>query len=87
MSMITDSENLLKAAATASGESLTAVRAKIDKNLRSAGAAVAEASRPVLDSAGKTAVATDDYVRGHAWTVVGVAIAVGVLIGVLTAKR
>jgi ElaB/YqjD/DUF883 family membrane-anchored ribosome-binding protein len=87
MSMITDSENLLKAAVTASGESLTAARAKIEKNLRSAGAVVADASQPVFDRTRKTAVAADDYVRGHAWTVVGVAVAVGVLIGFLSAKR
>ena len=84
--MITDSEDLLKAAATVSGEGLTAARAKFEERLKSAKVALAEASQPVFDKTRETAVVADDYLRGHAWSVVGVAIAAGVLIGFLTAR-
>jgi len=87
MSMLTDSGNLLKAAATASGESLTAARAKIEKNLRSAGTAVADASQPVFDKTRESAAVADDYIHANAWTAIGVAIAAGALIGFLVAKR
>jgi ElaB/YqjD/DUF883 family membrane-anchored ribosome-binding protein len=85
--MITDSEDLLRAAASVSGEGFTAARTKFEEKLRRAKSALADASQPVLERTRKTASAADDYVHGHAWTVVGVAIAAGVLIGLLTAKR
>jgi ElaB/YqjD/DUF883 family membrane-anchored ribosome-binding protein len=81
--MITDSEDLLKAAATVSGEGFAAARTKFEDKLRRAKATLADASQPVRESA----AATDNYVHGNPWTAVGVAIAAGVLIGFLAAKR
>ena len=85
--IITDSEDLLKAAATVSGEGFTAARTKFEEKLKSAKAALADASQPVFDKTRETAAVADDYVRGNAWTAIGVAIAAGVLIGFLTARR
>ena len=85
--MITDSEDLLKAAATVSGEGFTAARAKFEEKLRSAKATLADASQPLFDRTRETAAVADDYVHGNPWTVIGVAIAAGVLLGFLAAKR
>jgi ElaB/YqjD/DUF883 family membrane-anchored ribosome-binding protein len=85
--MITDSEDLLKAAATVSGEGFSAARSKFEEKLKRARTSLAEASQPVLDKASGAATATDAYVHRNAWTVVGVAVAAGLLIGFLTAKR
>jgi ElaB/YqjD/DUF883 family membrane-anchored ribosome-binding protein len=85
--MITDGEDLLRAAATVSGEGFTAARTKFAEKLKSAKATLAEASQPVFDRTRETAGVADDYVRRNAWSAVGVAIAVGVLIGFLAAKR
>jgi ElaB/YqjD/DUF883 family membrane-anchored ribosome-binding protein len=85
--LITDSEDLLKAAAAVSGESFTAARTKFEEKLRRAKATLADASQPVFDRTRETAVAADHYVHDNAWTVVGVAIAAGVLLGFLAAKR
>lgn len=85
--MITDSEDLLKAAATVSGEGFTAARTKFEEKLRSAKATLAEASQPMIDRTRQTAAVADDYVHGNPWTAIGVAIAAGVLIGFLAAKR
>ena len=85
--MITDSEDLLKAAATVSGEGFTAARTRFEDKLRHAKAALAEASQPVFDRTRETVSAADDYVHGNPWTFIGVAIAAGVLIGLLAAKR
>lgn len=85
--MITDSEDLLKAAATVSGEGFTAARMKFEEKVRSAKATLADASQPVFDRTRESAAAADDYVRGNAWTAVGVAIAAGVLLGFLAARR
>ena len=85
--MINDSEDLLKAAATVSGEGFAVARTKFEDKLRRAKATLADASQPVFDRTRETAAVADDYVRGNPWTAVGVAIAAGVLIGFLTAKR
>jgi ElaB/YqjD/DUF883 family membrane-anchored ribosome-binding protein len=85
--IITDSEDLLRAAATVSGEGFTAARTKFEEKLRRARAALADASQPVFDRTRETAGVADDYVRGNPWTAVGVAIAVGALLGFLAAKR
>jgi ElaB/YqjD/DUF883 family membrane-anchored ribosome-binding protein len=87
MSIIAEGESLLQAAATASGESLAAARRGLRRKVRHAGAALKEVSQPVIDGTRKGAAAADDLVRGHPWAVAGVAIALGVLIGVLAAKR
>ena len=85
--MITDSEDLLKAAAAVSGEGFTAARTKFEEKLRRAKATLADASQPMFDKTRETAAVANDYVHGNPWTAVGVAIATGVLIGFLVAKR
>lgn len=85
--MIADSEDLLKAAATVSGEGFTAARTKFEEKLNSAKSALADASQPAFDRTKETAALADDYVRANPWAAVGVAMAAGALIGFLTAKR
>lgn len=85
--MITDSEELLKAAATVSGEGFTAARVKFEDKLKRAKAALADATQPAFDKTRETAVIADDYVHGNPWTAIGVAMAVGALIGLLAARR
>lgn len=60
---------------------------EIEDKLRHAGNALADAAQPVIRKTRKTAAAADDYVHGNPWTVVGVAIAAGALLGFLAAKR
>lgn len=85
--MIADGEGLLKAAASVSSEGFSTARTNFEEKLRSAKATLAEASEPMFDRTRETAVLADHYVRGNAWTAVGIAIAAGVLIGILTARR
>ena len=72
--MITDSEDLLKAAASVSGEGFGAARSKFEERVKSAKAMLADASPP-------------EYIRGNPWAAVGIAVAAGLLIGLLAAKR
>ena len=85
--MISDSEELLKAAATVSSEGFTVARTKFEDKLRRAKTALADASQPMFDRTRETAAYADKYVHGNPWTAIGVAAAAGVLIGFLTAKR
>ena len=81
--IVSDGEDLLKAAANASGEGLTAARAKFSEKVVSAKARLAYLSQPVAEKARQA----DDYVHGSPWTAICVAAAAGMLIGFLAAKR
>ena len=85
--MITDGEDLLKAAATVSGEGFAAARTKFEEKLKHAKTALSDATQTVIDRTRETAAVADGYVRGNPWTAVGLAMTAGVLIGVLAAKR
>jgi len=81
--IVDDGEDLLKAAANASGEGFTAARAKFAETVVSAKAKLADVSQPALEKARQA----DEYVHGSPWTAIGVAAAFGLLIGYLVAKR
>lgn len=85
--MIADSEDLLKAAATMSGDGLAAARVKFEEKVSRAKTTLAEASQPMLDKTRETATAADGYVREHPWSAIGVAVAAGLLVGFLAARR
>lgn len=71
--MISDGEDLLKAAAGVSGEGFGAARAKFEERLKSAKAVLADAS--------------PDYIRSNPWTALGIAVAAGVVLALVIAKR
>ena len=81
--IVSDGEELLKAAANASGEGFTAARAKFSEKVVSAKARLADLSQPVVEKARQA----HDYVHGSPWSAVCVAAAAGMLIGFLAAKR
>jgi ElaB protein len=81
--IVSDGEELLKAAASASGEGFTAARAKFAERVSSARARLSDLSQPAFEKARLA----DDYVHGSPWTVIGVVAAAGILIGLLAAKR
>ena len=73
-SMISDSEDLLKAAASVSGEGFGAARSKFEERLKSAKATLADAPQ-------------SDYIRSNPWTAVGIAVAAGLVLGFIVGKR
>jgi len=85
--MIADSEDLLKAAATMSGDGLAAARAKFEAKVSRAKIALADASQPMFDKTRESAAAVNGYVHDNPWSAVGVAATAGLLMGILVAKR
>jgi ElaB/YqjD/DUF883 family membrane-anchored ribosome-binding protein len=85
--IVSDADDLLQATAKASGEGFTVARAKFAEQLRSAKTSLAQAEQQVVDRVKQAATATDDYVKDNPWTAVGMATAVGILIGFLFTKR
>jgi ElaB/YqjD/DUF883 family membrane-anchored ribosome-binding protein len=85
--VVTDAEALLKATANQGGEKFAEVRAKAEKSLKVAKAGLADAQAAVITKTKKAAKVTDAYVHDHPWQSVGTAAAIGVVIGLLIARR
>jgi ElaB/YqjD/DUF883 family membrane-anchored ribosome-binding protein len=85
--VITDGEDLLKAAAEVSGEGFAVARAKFEEKLGGARARLADASQAAAGTARETAAAADAYVHDSPWTAIGIAAAAGMLVGFLAARR
>ena len=81
--VISDAEALLRASAGQAGETVEAVRAKVQDSLDSA--------RIKLGSLGEEYAeqvrAVDDYIRGHPWQAVGIAALAGIALGLLVSRR
>ena len=74
--VIADAEELLRVTAGEAGPKVQEVRARAEESLRSA--------REHLQGAGKQ---LDSHVRENPWAAVGVAAGIGVIIGILMARK
>jgi ElaB/YqjD/DUF883 family membrane-anchored ribosome-binding protein len=84
---LADAEALVKATADMSGEGLAQLRTKARESVRLAKARLTEAQDVVVQTARGAAGTTDAYVRDSPWEAIGIAAGVGVLVGVLLARR
>lgn len=84
---LSDAEALVKATADLGGDTLGEARNRARESVRIAKARLAEAQDVVVQKARGAANATDAYVRDSPWEAIGVAAGVGVLVGVLLARR
>lgn len=85
--VIADAEELLRATAGQMGEKAVVARERIQESLRVAKDKMARAEEVVIDKTKAAARATDDYVHDHPWSAVGIAGAVGLVIGMLISRR
>src|SRR5213593_267688 len=65
--VIADAEELLKATTGATGERISAARARAEETLRAARQRLAGLDDAVVDQAKEAARAADEYVREHPW--------------------
>lgn len=85
--VLTDAEDLLKQAASSSGEKAVELREKAMVSLRRAKDAMQDAQSAVVEKGKAAAKATDDYVHDNPWKAVGIAAGVGFVLGLLIGKR
>jgi ElaB/YqjD/DUF883 family membrane-anchored ribosome-binding protein len=85
--VIADAEELLRATAGQVGEKAVIARERIQESLRVAKDKLSRAEEVVIDKTKAAARATDDYVHDHPWGAVGIAAAVGLVIGMLISRR
>ena len=85
--VLADVEDLLKAAAAATGETAAALREKAADKLKVATEKLSGLQDAALLKGKQAARQTDDYVHANPWQAVGVAAAVGFLIGLLASRK
>ncbi|MDP2640091.1 MAG: DUF883 family protein [Betaproteobacteria bacterium] len=85
--VIADAEELLRATAGQMGEKAVVARERIQESLRVAKDKLSRAEEVMIDKTKAAARATDDYVHDHPWGAVGIAAAVGLVIGMLISRR
>jgi|SRR5688572_15613688 ElaB/YqjD/DUF883 family membrane-anchored ribosome-binding protein len=81
--LIGDAEELLRASANQAGEKFSAARQKIEQSLVEGKKSLADAERMLMQKSKEAADIADDYVRENPWSAVGVAVGVGLVLGML----
>lgn len=85
--VISEAEEMLGATAEQAGEKIVNLRARIQARLRDARLRLAEAEDVLIDKTRAAARATDEYVHESPWTAIGLAAGVGLLMGLVLARR
>lgn len=82
-----DTEELLRATASQTGERASAARTRVEERLRQAKEAVDDFREDVAARGRAAAESADRTVRDHPWESVAIAAGLGFLLGMLTARR
>ena len=85
--LIADSEELLRASAGQAGEKVAAARDRIQASIATAKVKLADAERVAMEKTKEAAKVADEYVKDNPWQAVGIAAAVGVVLGLLISRR
>ena len=85
--VLSEAEDMLKRAANETGEKAKDLRSQVEAKLLTAKLRLQELEGQAIDRAKEAARATDDYVHEHPWQAIGIAAAVGVVIGLLMNRR
>lgn len=85
--VIADAEALVKATAGQQGEKLGAARAKAEESLKAARSWLVELEEAAEEKAKAAARAADVYVHENPWQAIGVAAALGFMLGLLARRR
>ena len=82
-----EAEEMLKRAATETGDKARDLRSKVETKLLRAKLSLQEIEGQAVDHAKAAARATDDYVHDKPWQAIGIAAAIGVVVGLLMNRR
>ena len=85
--VIADADELLKATTGATGERISAVRARAEETLRNARQKIANLDDAAMNQVKDAAKQADSYVRENPWGAVGIAAVAGLLVGVMIARK
>ena len=86
-SIVQDAEKVLENSTTQGTENYRKAKEKLEATLKDVKYAVREWEEIVINKTKNAAICTADYAREHPWQTAGVVCAIGILIGVLIARR
>lgn len=86
-SLADDAQELLRHTVRDAGSEFNAARARLEQGLDAARGRLEATEEAARRRFGTAARATGDYVHEHPWTTIGAVVGVGLLIGVLLARR
>lgn len=85
--VVSDAEALLHATASQAGEGAAAARARIQKSLHVVKERLVDAEEAVIERTKEAAKVTDEYVHDNPWKAIGITAALGMIVGMLIARR
>ena len=85
--VISDAESWLRNGGQLTGEELKAAKVKFEQTLASAKTSLINAEETVVERTKVAAKATDEYVKDNPWKSVGLGAVIGVVIGMLIARK
>lgn len=85
--VVSDTESLLRAMASVPGEKASALRATVEENLTAAKRRVRDIQGAAFEKGTAAVRATDEYVHENPWSLIGVAAAVGLIVGLVIASE
>jgi ElaB/YqjD/DUF883 family membrane-anchored ribosome-binding protein len=86
-SSLSDAEELLREAASTSGEKAAELRARALASIRTTREALYDAQYALIARGRRAARATDDYVHDNPWQAISIASVAGLLLGMLISRR
>jgi ElaB/YqjD/DUF883 family membrane-anchored ribosome-binding protein len=85
--VIRDAESLLRATASQTGGEVDEVRSRAEESVRVAKDRLAGLDKVSIERAQALATDADTFVRGNPWQAVTIAVGVGLVLGLLAARR
>jgi len=85
--VVSDAEELLKLTANQAGDKLNVVRGRVEESLTTAKAQLSEVEGMMLERTREAVEATDEYIKANPWRSVGIAAGVGMIVGMVIARR
>jgi ElaB/YqjD/DUF883 family membrane-anchored ribosome-binding protein len=85
--VVADAEALMLATANQAGEGAVAARARIQKSLQVVKERMVDAQDAVVERTKEAAKVTDEYVHDNPWKAIGITAALGLIAGMLIARR
>jgi ElaB/YqjD/DUF883 family membrane-anchored ribosome-binding protein len=85
--VIQDAEAWLRHSGTLTGDEFKAAKAKVERTLIKAKDDIIRSQEAVVEKTKVAAKATDEFVTENPWKAVGIGAAVGVVIGMLIARK
>lgn len=85
--VLADAEDLIRATTSLTGADLARVRAQLAKGVAAARQSLEDMGGAIADGARKSVATTNAYVHAEPWKVIGASAAIGLLLGIVIARR